>query len=189
MVIRHAEMEEHLLRATVGERVGIKAGPPFGGVHDACCIGVVRHVRYAAKVESVLHGRSARVVFEDDAALVAGHGLGSAVTEPEKIPVVAVGGVWDGICGGAEEPLGAEGVVEELGAEGGIPVGVVFEGESGREAVINDARDRGKRRVGEGREGGGSLLVRKLHVRPPAADNGVSARAVFEWLPSGQLAV
>lgn len=41
--------------------------------------------------------------------------------------------------GGVEEPLGADGEVEELGAEGDVPVGIVFEDESRREAVVDDA--------------------------------------------------
>lgn len=137
VIVRHAEMEEHFLGAAVGERVGVEAGSAFGGVHNACCVGVVRHVRCATQVKSVLHGCGAWVVFENDAPLVAGYGLGGAVAEPEEVPVVTVGGVWDGVGGGAEEPLGTEGVVEELGAEGGVPVGVVFEGEGGGEAVVN----------------------------------------------------
>lgn len=136
-------MEEHFLGAAVGERVGVEACSAFGGVHDACCVGVVRHVRYATQIKSVLHGCGAGVVFKDDTPLVAGYRLGGAMAEPEEVPVVAVGGVWDGVDGGTKEPLSAESVVEELGAEGCIPIGVVFEGKGGGEAVVNNTMAEG----------------------------------------------
>lgn len=67
------------------------------------------------------------VIFEENAARVCLDRSEGAVAEPEEVPVVAVWGVWDGAGGGVEEPLGAGGEVEELGAEGDVPVGVVFE--------------------------------------------------------------
>lgn len=146
MVIAHAQMEQHLLRSSVTQCVRIQTGPAVGSVHDPRGIIVVRHIRDFAQVEAMDPRGGGGVVFEDDAARVRFDGGEGAVAEPEEVPVVAVGGVWDVVGRGVEEPLGAGGEVEELGPEGDVPVGVVFEDEGGGEAVVYDA-------VGEGVSG------------------------------------
>ena len=79
VVVRHAEVEEDLLRAAVAEGVGIEAGAAVRGVHDARRVVVVRHVGDFSQVEAVDEGGGGGVVFEDDAARVRVHGGEGAV--------------------------------------------------------------------------------------------------------------
>ena len=48
------------------------------------------------------------------------------MTEPDQVPVIAVGGDGGFVLGCFKEGLGAEGEEFELGAEGYLPICVVF---------------------------------------------------------------
>lgn len=127
VVIAHAQMEQNLLRSAIGEGVRIKACPPIRSVQDTRGVVIVAHIRDFAQIKAMDEGSGGGVVFEEDAAGVGSDGGEGAVPEPEEVPVVAVGGMRDRAGRGVEEPLGASGEVEQLGPEGGVPVGVVFE--------------------------------------------------------------
>ena len=85
--------EEHLLRSTLRQRVGIEAAAAADAVDDAGGVGKTGHVGYGLVVYPTFWGRHGWVIRDDEMTPIGGVGGYTAVTQPEEIPVIAIRGM------------------------------------------------------------------------------------------------